>query len=377
MRKVAFTLLLLLLPLFFLCQGGKALAQTILLDNFESSSIRVVDPTQQAPSSRYLWNQYEGDPTEGPDPGVENIVTEMSHDGSHSLKITVTGGNVYLQFFPNDGSVWRNMGEFTQPSSSWQMNTYNRMRFWMKVPQGVTKAGGGRPDLQIGTFIRSSKGSLYSAEDGGGHWYHHFDIGYTGEWHQVILDTHPNHQRGGSGGTEWGNQEYPTGEAGFNYFDALTRFYIDWQGKLPSYPANFYFDGFELYRETRPENINQIYSLHGVYVPSTNEVSVGWMRNKDENTINHEVRYAFQDIYQIGWASATLAPNGVIQPPGWQGYNGMEWSTRSINVSNKSTIYIAIKPQNSSLFRQIAIPVSASVPPVSLVAPENLRVIGQ
>ncbi len=357
--------------------GAEAQAQTILLDSFESGSIRVINPAETDPSYRLLWNQYEGDFTEGPDPGVESVSSATARDGTYSLKVTVTGGNLYLQFYPCDG-VWRNMREFTQPSSAWQMNTFTRMRFWIKMPPGVSAAPPGQANLQIGTYVRASTGDSSSAEDGGNHFYHHFNIPYTGQWHQLIVDTHPNHIRGANGGVEHGDQLYPTGETGFNYFDALTRFYMDIGGSLPTYPADFYVDGIELYRELQPENVAQIYSLNGVYVPSTNTIRVGWMRDKDENSVNHEVRYSFSDVFQVGWANATPAPGGLVTPPGWQGYNGMEWSTSSIDVSGRSVVYIAIKPQNASGFRQIAIPLSSgSSPPdttpptVTSVAPAN------
>ena len=80
-----------------------------------------------------------------------------------------------------------------------------------------------------------------------------------------------------------------------------------------------------------------------------------WERFKDDNTINHEVRYSFSDIHQIGWDAATPAPNGTITPPGWQGYNGMFYDTTALPLAGHSVVYIAIKPQNSNLFTQIAV----------------------
>src|SRR2546430_7154024 len=152
MKKVALKFSLLALPLSLLCFEGKALAQTILLDNFEPGSIREVYPNEPS-SLRYLWNQYEGDFTDGPDPGVESITTETAHDGSRSLKINVTGGNIYLQFYPSQNNAWHNMREYTQPASDWKFNTFNRMRFWIKVPQVVTKFGGGEHNFDIGTYL--------------------------------------------------------------------------------------------------------------------------------------------------------------------------------------------------------------------------------
>jgi hypothetical protein len=352
------------------------MAQTIVLDNFEASAIRVVDSSQSDPQTRLLWNQYQNDFTAGPDVGVESISSSFAKDGTRSLKVTVQEGNLYLQFYPIvNGCCWGNARQFT--TGTWQLDTYNRLRFWIRMPQQVGLASGGRYNLSLGTFLRRRNGSASNAEDGGGHWYHNFNLGYGGgEWQQVIVDTHPNAVRGGNGDTEWGDQTYITKESGYNYFDALTRFYLDFQGGMSGEPADFYLDGFEFYRETRPENIQQVYGLTAVYIPSSNTVRVGWQRNKNENSVRHEVRYAFTDIHTVGWAGATAAPNGVVTPPGVNGYNGMDWSTTGINVSGQNTLYIAIKPQNSSSFRQIAIPLTGAPPASSNApaAPTNLRI---
>lgn len=352
--------------------SGSIEAQIISLDPFEAAAIRVVQPLETEPQFRYLWNQYEGDFTEGPDPGTESISTATSHDGTRSLRVEITDGNLYLQFYPHNGSYWQWMRDFV--NGTWQLNTYNRLRFWIKVPPTTDEFPPGQGNLQFGTYFRASDGSKTSAEDGGGHFYHHFNIPYTGEWHQIIVDSHPNHSRGGSGATEWGDQLHPTDEPNYNYFDLITRFYLDFQGDLFGYPSEFFVDGFEFYRETRPENIDQIYSLNGVYIQSSNTVMVRWMRHKDENSVNHEVRYAFEDIHRLGWVNATPAPNGTVVPPGGTGYNGMEWSSSSLNLLARPILYVAIKPQNSNLFRQIVIPL---IPGTGLAPtrPTNVHIV--
>ena len=229
---------------------------TVLLDDFESGTIPLVNPSGPNPYSQYLWSQYPNDFTEGPDPGTAAITSlGLSHRGDRSLNINVTGGNLYLQFFPKNGLIWEWMRDHLQPGETWQMDTFNRMRFWLKVPEELAPAPSpGRKNLTLGTYVRGQTGDPSSAESGGGnHYYHFFNIPYTGEWHQLIFDTHPNHQRGGNGGYEWGDLLYPiAGEPGFNYFDALTRFYIEFDGPMSAYPGDFYVDGFELYKETNP-----------------------------------------------------------------------------------------------------------------------------
>jgi len=344
---------------------------TILLDDFEGSDIRMTNPSALDSKEKYLWSQYDGDGG----PGTATLSTDTVKSGSKSIKDTITSGDHYLQFRPTIGSSTKNLRDFVIPPSAWQYDTFNRMRIWVKVPPGFTKWTGGQSNTQIGTYVRNTAfDGVGNYEQGGFHFYHLFNISYTGEWHQLIIDTHPNTWRGNPGGKEIGNQEYPTGESGKNYFDTLTRFYhhLYYGGEI-SYPSNVYYDKIELYRETNPENIDQIYSLNGIYVPATNNVIVGWQRLKDENSVKHEVRYAFSDIFQMGWNTATPAPNGTVTPPGWQGYNGMDWSTTQIDVSGKNSIYIAIKPQNSNLFRQIEIPLAGGevTPPPTLVGDLN------
>src|SRR3989304_6883974 len=278
-----------------------------------------------------------------------------------SLQARLSSGYAQIQFNPYSDSTRGFAREYSVNPSGWLFNTYDRMRFWIKVPQNqLSDKSPGQANYQIGTYVkRVSNPDPYSDETGGNHYNNHINITYTGQWTQVILNMHPNHQRGGEGGTEWGNMPHPTGESQYNYFDALTRFYIDNLSNPGSYPATYLIDNIELYKEPAQENDDQVYSIHGTYVPSSNRIYVGWMRNKDENSVSHEVCYAFSDIHQTGWNAATPAPNGVIVPPGWQGYNGMVYDTTSLPLSGQSRVYIAIKPQNSTLFSQIIIPLSS------------------
>ena len=350
-----------------------ARTQTLTLDDFEGSSIRVGQPGENNPSYRYLWNLY----TPG---GTTSVTTENKHDGNQSLKNVYTGAtNWQFQLYTYTVGVqgfvdgWQFAKSFIL-AGTWKNNTHNRLRFWIKVPPGTTPETGGNHNFEFGTYIRCSTCDISSAESENMHFYHFFNFDYTGQWEQAIVDMHPNHQRGGNGNTEWGNQLHPSRESGFNYFDLLTRFYMDFPYLKFASPSTFYIDSFEFYNQTAQENEDQVYSVHGTYIAASNTLKIGWQRNKNENTILHEVRYAFSDIHTLGWNSATVAPNGIIAPPGDGGYNGMEYQTNAINLSAQSVIYLAIKPQNSNLFRQIAIPVSsfaASSPPQ---APSNLIV---
>ncbi len=360
-------------------------AQTLCGTSFctlcENGGICVVQPSSTDSWTRLFWNQYPFVTFQGATTyGTTSIVSSQAKSGSKSLLNNLTSGSEVtndLEIHPNNGQ-WQRMRTYIQPGQTWQLNTYNRMRFWMKVPWQViytpndpnspTLAG----NMNIGTYVANSSDIPgYSAESGGYHFYHFYNIPYTGEWHQIIFDTHPTHRRGDSGGTEQGNQEYPTCVTTpvdcnvFNYFDALTRFYVQITPLVQVFPAEFYFDGFELYEANPNDNIDQIYSLNGVYIPSTNRIYVGWSTPKTEPQQNYFVRYAFQSIYTLpgGWNDAIPAPSGTVLSPA-SPYNIAQYDeTNQIDVAGQSSIFIAIKPQNSALFREIEIPVAAAGPP--------------
>lgn len=332
----------------------------VILDGFEGPEVRIVRPSKiDNPKLSRLWNQYEGDFTEGPDPGTVSLTSSPKNVlfGKQSLKVNVTDGNVYLQLYTyEDDYAWHNMREYLT-DGQWTFDKYNRMRFWMKLPPGISNVGGGENNFKVGTYLRASNGDKGSAESGGGHFYHTYDIASTGGvWQQVIVDMHPNHERGQPGDKEHNYIPYRTGEAGYNYFDAMTRFYVEVDGKTGIYPSEFYFDGFEFYHDPNDENLQQVYGVTGAYIPESNLLLIQWSRDKNEGTIKHEVRYAFSSVHSIGWDNALVAPSGMITPPNKFAYNGMGYKTTNINLDGKNSVFIAIKPENSSKFREIEIP---------------------
>jgi hypothetical protein len=272
------------------------------------------------------------------------------------IQITVTSGGLYTQFNPYDADDRRGFTrEYSSDPDGWKFRTYNRMRFWIKRPASASSLGtGGRSNTEFGTYVkRVAKADRYSDEAGGGHYYHLLNLPNNGQWTSVIINMHPTHQRGAAGGADAGYLPQPTGEPSFNYFDALTRFYID--DTAATSIGTYFIDDIQFYREPAPENDVQVYSLAGSYERVANQLTVTWSRPMDENTVKHEVRYAFGDIHQIGWDAAKPAPKGIITPPGWQGYNGMVYATQALPLTGQPMVYIAIKPANSRLFSQIAI----------------------
>ena len=168
------------------------------------------------------------------------------------------------------------------------------------------------------------------------------------------------------GSVDSGNVPYPTVWSGdppntYNYYDALTRWYISGTGGGTGI-RDYWIDEIEFYQEPYTENDDQVYGICVSYTAATNRIFLTWNRLKDENSVKHEVRYVFSNIHVLGWDNAIPAPSGIITPPGYQGYNNMVYDTTAIDVTGQSTIYFAIKPQDSSVFSQIALPLNTGIP---------------
>lgn len=304
--------------------------------------------------------------------------------GAGSLKLRLlSGSQFYPQWNPWDGVSRDFARRYSENPAGWQFNTYNRFRFWFFVPTtGGAEQYDGQTNFYVGTYVkRVTNADRSSDEAGGGHYYHSFNV-LRNQWSMCTFNSHPGHERGDNGGVDSGNRLYPTappwgsGDPAntYNYFDTLTRFYIQESRASNTFPRDYWLDELEFYQETWPENDDQVYSICVSYTAASNRFFLTWNRLKDENSVKHEVRYAFSDIHALGWNNATPAPSGTITPPGWQGYNSMVYNTTGINVSGKSQIYLAIKPQNSSTFSQVAFPLTGN-PASALSEPTNLRVV--
>src|SRR5690606_10963669 len=225
--------------------------------------------------------------------------------------------------------------EYVSDPGAWKFNTFNRLRLWLWVPQtGEQEQLDGRTNFYLGTYVkRVTNANRSSDEDGGGHYYHPFNV-LRGVWTLCVFNSHPGHRRGQPGGEDSGNVPYPTsGDPAntYNYFDALTRWYISGNREGSAVPRDYWLDEVAFCEEPLRENDEQVYSICASASVANDRLFLTWNRPKDENDVMHEVRYAFSDIHDLGWANATRAPNGVVDPPGWQGYNGMVYDTRNID----------------------------------------------
>ena len=323
---------------------------SLMLDGFESDSLRAVTAVEPSPA---IWSMAR--PPEDPAPA---IFIGDTHDGTRGLRAAFSSDSSSLHFHPSLRSPekWFPLHNYLTPSGVWTPNTYDRLRFWIRIPSGLASVNPGGKNLEVGVYIRRSDGDSSTSTDGGGLFHHQFNIPATGEWHQVILDTHPGQESGTDGDVDPGDHLHPTGEPGYNYFDLATGFYLRFSG-LASGPAEVRVDGFEVFHAGAGEDAARVYGLHGVYVPASKGILVGWRRHKDE-TGAHEVKYAFRSVLETGWGAALSAPGGTIEPLSTGGYNGMEWSSTAIDVTGRTHIFVAIRPVGGQGFREIEIPLS-------------------
>ncbi|NMH86404.1 hypothetical protein [Flavivirga algicola] len=354
-------------------EGGK-FEVSYKLENFEATNTVVRPSHDPSKYTHWEWGFDSSDKSGNKRLGTAVYSNAMAFTGNQSLAMTIDGldpnvpddnnqsvRNIFVQYYPYDDDNYEyryiREQEVWKGHSGYQLNTYNRMRMWVKVPKEAIDMNPKDDSFQVGTYTRLTTADRNSSESGGngGHFYHYFNLPYMGNdvWHQVIVDFHPHTERGVSGSIDIGVQDNP--ESGYNYFDLMTRYYLKSLNKSTSYPSTWYVDDIELYFDPNDENIEQVYALSRAYNRENNRVQLGWSRHKQEGELSHEVRYAFEDIHVLGWSHAKLAPNGVVTPPSKGSYNGMRYTSQDIDFEGADFIYIAIKPSNSDRFRQIKI----------------------
>ena len=351
-------------------QGGDGLVWEEFDTNYQINPAYVDTPDNK---QKFLWSQYElGDLTQQTtDSGDVSISQTDPYSGSNCLFADVNPeGGLYAQLYTYDRDVfhWLYLKEVIYNelgfSGSWTNNLYNRMQFYIKTTPQLQTPLTGQFNGAIGTYLRATTASRgdQASNDASGtrmHYYHLINLPYlNGRWLKVVMDENPTHQQTENGNTEQPPISNPSNE-NLNMFDIMTRFYIDIGGQGNQYIVDdgsntqWFLDKFTLYNESRQENETQVYTMCGGYDPLTNRLYVSWNRNKDENDTVHEVRYAFSDIHDIGWDAATVAPNGSVTRLGFQGYNCMVYDNSTISMGANTSIYVAVKPTDSTLFKQI------------------------
>lgn len=297
------------------------------------------------------------------DPGGNFTMSLVNEDAvsGQCLRMRLTEGRLKAHFTP-EGKLGRKTfaRDYVADPSAWRFNTYNRLRFWVKLsaaapPHSTT----GNSNMSIGTYVKhSGAAGTGTLDDSGGSYFHRLNVPAVDCWAQVLVNMHPHVGNRATGEHDIGNQPHPTGEEQFNYFDTLSQFYIEGRQAPARFPVDYYLDEMEFYQEARPENDDQIYSIVATHVPAQNRLLLTWSHRIGEDTLAHEVRYSFTDIHTTGWAKAQPAPGGLVRPAGKGIANGMVYDTRDLPLTGQRLVYLAIKPQSSDRFSQIAVPLT-------------------
>jgi len=347
--------------------GELGSGDSVIIDDFEYATIpnSFNDGAQDYPLWRYDNNLAPTIPL-----GSTSTSTDEYLFGSRSLQITANGDgtspfSMQAFMFNNFGTFGNNNWRYIRETISGydEFLKYNRIRFWMKPPPEHTHLNSGWNNLHFGTYNRNTSTSTSSNESNNAHYYHYFDVGYSGGWQQFIIDPHVHHQRGT-------NQEHGVLadgfiEPGYNYFDLMTWFYWESQFTLNS-TQSWFVDRVEFLEVTEDEDIDNVYAMNAYLseiVP--NEINVRWSRRRDEHSTTYDIKYAFTSFYENGgFSHGTNAPNGsgvgsIVTGAGSSAYTACRWSTDQIDLTGQDVIYIAIKHETETTrFRQIAIPLT-------------------
>jgi hypothetical protein len=279
-----------------------------------------------------------------------------------SLRMRIDTGIMQAQFNAHNANGTRGFAHEYAEGSPWVWDTYNRMELWIKAPRNGPPITPGRHQYQIGTYVKTFNPPVPYADEENNHWYHHVAVPPNGHWTKVVLNAHPHHFRGGNGNIEWGVRTYTQGEAGRNYFDGLTRWYIHEVTTPASAPRTFHLDRARFWREDHAAAQaadSLLYSLTASYGDGRLTFTASAL--KSAAPAWHEVRWARQDIRAIGgWDAATPAPAGRVRP-GDRGYNGMVYQTDSLRLAPGDTVWLAIKPEGSPLYAQMSLPILDSL----------------
>lgn len=254
---------------------------------------------------------------------------------------------------------------------------HNRMAMYVTIPYGK----GSDHTFHIGTYSKNPA-SASSTSTLGNHWYHYYLLrGSKGNyWTKMYMDEHPQH--------EVGSKEpppiNPTSESGFNYFDGLSRLYLQmrygpFESNWPG-PYTMYVDEIEFYTETRPENDYSIASSAITY-HGNGEFDIDWMSFSNYDTHNNtfEIRYSSAPINTVSdYNNAQLIPGSPAS--GWGQENlgrTRNYYRANFTISNldeNKSVYFAIKDLYSSHPKELKrlsysvkgkVPVVLSSPPSS------------
>ena len=226
----------------------------------------------------------------------------------------------------------------------------NRMILYLTIPY----AGDGEEHtFHIGTYSKDPATANQSSNLGN-HWYHYYELRGNSDnhWTKFYMDEHPQHVVSSSIPPD----NNPTSNDGFNYFDGLSRIYLEmkytpFQSNWPG-PYTMYIDEVHFYQETREENT---YSINNVAISyfSNGGFDIDWSSFSQYHihTETFEVRYSDFPIETIDdYLNADLVPNSPLNGWGEENIGHHENQFRATftipNFNENQRIYFAIRDLN-------------------------------
>lgn len=315
---------------------------SVLLEDFAGGAIRTAngDPTVD------LWAVYTG---ENPNQSGGLDVATSTFELNYTDNIGSSGP--YLHFFPkpNNSFAYPNGYAKTYVKSGIFDAECNRLTFWVKPSVTTLRRSDGGDLMEFGTYIRPHGDADGSYQ--GAHYYHYFGNGWTANrWHQITITNKPQHQVGGSAGTEWDVDPEFAAE-GVHYFDGLTRFYFDiaYPDVLME-PSTWIFDDFAFATETNsPDSL--VASISAVYDGTKYVLTWAGPKNVSQS---YTVYHGAAPLKSLdGTYNGSGTDGGTASNPG-NDYTGCLW--QSPTIAEASNYYFLIVPAGQSLGTQITLP---------------------
>ena len=277
-------------------------------------------------------------------------------DTAERAPSTASGGS--LKVYNNSTACWWWIMDDNYGRKGFANATTNRWSYYVKYAgapdPGFKSSDPDGVNIEIGTYLFPDGHPEAGQEIG--HWYHQMAVS-NGAWLHVLLDRHPQHERG----SQVVPKDNPAGSTN-PYYQKFITFYFD---VLPyNFSAmNYWIDEIEWYTELNAENDISISTVWVGYWAGTDTWQIqfkdsSWGSSYNDNAVGtYEIRYAAAPITNATWNAATpitplhwaTAGSGRIRRPNpWKDLAWTDFTLPNSFESANGHIYFAIKDVSST-----------------------------
>jgi len=263
-----------------------------------------------------------------------------------SLKVSNNGGS-------DSTAAWWYLWRDNFGTQKLADSATNRLSFYFR-PTGFAASSWTNDiedyNVHLGTYLCWPGGGQDCPKEASGQHYYHWLTVNPDTWLHVIMDRHPQHQRGVS--------PVPTDNPSStrNYYEYMNGFYLELFAG--SSPQTYWVDEMELYQASQPENDISISSVWVGYWPSTNKWEMGWSDGSfssygNTSSSTFEIRWSTAPITNGNYAQATVVvpeankvgSNRVTRPNSWK---PPTWTRFTLPSPLPNKVYFAIKDVSST-----------------------------